>query len=485
MRSGVRSPIVNVGGIHYLRRRMSEGHPQFHELFESVKDNDADRVFRLIDSDPALLDITDARVSSPLLVAFAYGYLDLAERLIERGANVFTMNHSDMWAMKVIVRKKDALKAADRKRLLEKAIAVSAEWATEIFHAVWRRDRKAAETILKESPSQASVRLADPNGGKGFYNTLPYCGLTPLHYAVLAGDKRMVQLLLKSGAEVDAVPHGYESDSYHTPMFMVPGGCREIAEMLIEHGANPRHSTTYLSDGSRAMRKVVIAHGAAGTPLMTALYLRDFDRAIEIARDNPDVIHDRLPGSGSGTPLHLAARVGCLEVIDLLIAHGMDIDTIVDDGDTALAMASEMYCSFDVFKTLTEHGADVRVDDDKPLFYAIWQHAFGHWNYERVIRFLVEKGCVPRGLHFCAIAGNLQATKLLIELGADVNDRRDDDWPGTGGGFTPLDYCTGVAGEQAHPQVAEFLRQNGAEHASDMTSVADQKTSPYRSPNSG
>lgn len=450
---------------------MSEGHPQFHEMFQAARDGDAARVFELINADETLLNITDSNVNTPLLVAFEEKHLELAERLIERGANVFAMNHSDHWPMQLIVRKKKPLKAADRKRFVETAIAAGA-WDAEIFHAVWRRDHRAAEEILSSDPDQASVRLADPKGNKGFYNALPYCGLTPLHYAVLTGDKRMARLLLEAGAEVDAVPHGYEPDSYHTPMMMVPGGGGEIAELLIEYGANPRHSTTYLEHGGRAMRQVVIAHGAAGTPLMTALYLRDFEKAIQIASSDPSVIHDRLPGSSSGTPLHLAAQVGCTEVIDLLIGHGMDVDTVVDDGESALTMAAEMYCSLEVFKRLVKHGADIHVDDDKPLYYTVWQHAFRHWNYENVIRFLAQQGSVPRGLHFCAIAGNLPATKLLVELGADVNDTRDDGWPATNGSHTPLDYCTGVAGDQSHPNVAQFLRKHGGKHASELSEAS-------------
>ena len=88
--------------------------------------------------------------------------------------------------------------------------------------------------------------------------------------------------------------------------------------------------------------------------------------------------------------------------------------------------------------------------------------------HEKVIRFLVKKGSHPRGLHFCAQAGNLPAAKLLVELGADVNDTRDDGWPGKDAGYTPLDYCTEVAGEQSHPKLAEFLRKHGGQHASEL-----------------
>lgn len=449
---------------------MGMGHPRFHELFSAARDGDAGRLLEIATADPETLDLADSNVNTPLLLVLEQGNLALAEELITRGANLFAVNHSDRWPMKLIVRRKDALKAVDRKRLVEVAITAGA-CDQELFQAVWRRDRAAAAAVLAENPSQVSVPFATVGGDKGFYNLTRYCGLTPLHYAVLAGDTLMARLLLEAGADVDAVPYGYDQDAYHTPMMMVPGGGRKLAELLMEFGANPRHSTTYLSSASRAVRKVVLEHGAAGPPLMTALYQRDFEKAIEIARDDPTVINDRLPGSSSGTPLHSAAQVGCLKVIDLLIGHGMDVDTPGEDGDSALVLAPEMYCSFDVFRSLVDHGANIHVDDDKPLYYAVWQHAFGHWDYERVIRFLVQRGSKPRGLHFCAQAGNVRAAKLLVELGADVNDTGDDDWPGRGKGHTPLDYSAGIASEQPHPKLSAFLREHGAVHRSELSTL--------------
>ena len=445
---------------------MPQGHSRFHEVFRAARDGCTDRVLQLIDADEALLNVTDSNQNTPLLVALYRKHLELSARLIERRANVFVMNHSDRWAMGLITQR-NGLRADDRKRLVETAIAAGV-WEAEIFHAVWRRDHQRADAILSNDPAQALIRLAQPDGADGFYNALPYCGLSPLHYAVLAGDLRTVRLLLEAGADADSVPHAHASDSRHTPMMLVPSGCKAIAELLVAHGANVRHSAFYLSSGSKSMREVVVAHGAAGSPLMGALCLGEIEKAVEIARSDPAVIHDRLPGAYIDTPLHMAAQVGCAEVIDLLIGHGMDVDTPNSRGYSALTMAAELYCSFDIFKLLVQHGADIHVGQDAPLHNAVWQHAYGHWDFEKVIRFLVQVGARPRGLYHCALAGNLRAAKLLIELGADVNETRDDTWPGTNSGCTPLDYCSGVAGEQSHPALAEYLRQEGGLHASEL-----------------
>jgi ankyrin repeat protein len=446
-----------------------EAQLSYQEIYEAVKANDVKKVLSLIDADPNFLDITDSNQRTPLTVAFAYQRFEIARKLIERGANLFAMNHSLKWGMLYIVER-DGLSDTLRHELLEAAIAAGV-WEDELFHHVWRRDIQNVESILESDPSRVSVRLADVDGTTGFYNALPYCGLTPLHYAVIACDEAMVRCLLQSGAEVDAIPHGRESDSRYTPMYFVPDGGEGVAEILIEYGADPNHTTLYLSGGSKSMQKVVVANGAGGTPLFAALTVGDFEEASKLIRDNPNVINDRLPDSRVNTPLHLAAKVGAFEIVELLIEHGMDVDTPTSRGFTPLSLAPEMYCSLEMFQLLVEKGADVRAGNDSPLRAAIWQHAYGHENYESVIRFLVEKGSKPRGLHHCARGGNLAFTKLILELGADVNETSDFAFYSkriSFDGNTALDYCTGVVGDQKHPEIAELLIEHGGKHGAEI-----------------
>lgn len=450
----------------HITLTMNDSTPQ-ESVFAAAIDGNLERVMELIDAVPTLLNATNARKNTPLVFALDQRHLDLAQALIERGANVFVVDHSDYWAMRYIVER-NSLRRDDRVRLVEAAIGAGV-WDSELFHAVWRRDHARAKQILAEDPAQASIKLADRDGEDGFRSaTLPYCGLSPLHYAVLAGDKRMTRVLLEAGAEVDAVPHGQAADSPYTPMTFVRRYCEDIAQMLVDFGANVRHSTSYLSSASKAVRKVVIANGGAGTPLLTALCLKDMDKAAEIVRNDASAIHDRLEGAYVDTPLHMAVRAQSVEVIQALVAQGMDVDTPSSGGYTALAMASELYAPLNVFKALVELGADVRVDGDAPIYGAIWQHVYRHWDYESVIRYLAAQGSRPKGAFHCGHAGNLKAAKLLVELGADVNETSDDDWPCEGSGFTALDYCTGVAGDQQSPRLAKFLREHGGMHASEL-----------------
>ena len=433
----------------------------YQEIFHAVRDGKTDVVLELIDEDETLLNIMDGNKSTPLTRAFAYQRLELARLLIERGANVFAMNHSDKWGMRSIVEH-DGLTEPDRKQLVETAIAAGVS-EQDIFHAIWRSDHDRAAATLADDPSQASVYNSVSYGSKGLYNNLPYCGLTPLHYAVIAGDECMAELLLAAGTEVDAVPQRYNNESRHTPMYFVPEGRGDIAQLLIDHGADVNHSPMYLTEGSEAMRKVIVANGAGGSPLLAALILGELDRAEQIIRDDPTTINYRLPGANIDTPLHMAAQAGSIPIAKLLLEQGMNVDTLSSSGKTTLTMAPEMYCPFEMIRFLVENGADIHAENDAPLYNAIWQHAYGHENCEQAIRYLAEKGARPRGLCDCARGGNLSATKLLLELGADVNETDSH-------GRTALDYCEGAGGTHAQPEIAALLREHGAQRSTSSSS---------------
>lgn len=80
----------------------------YQQIFQAVQEGDVRKVTSMIDSDASAIDISDHNSTTPLTRAFAFKRLDLAQFLIERGANLLAMNHSDRWGMRCLGAKHEA-----------------------------------------------------------------------------------------------------------------------------------------------------------------------------------------------------------------------------------------------------------------------------------------------------------------------------------------------------------------------------------------
>jgi ankyrin repeat protein len=144
------------------------------------------------------------------------------------------------------------------------------------------------------------------------------------------------------------------------------------------------------------------------------------------------------------TPLHWAAYYGHLEIAEILISRGADLDAEDPDYSTPLYLAAEQGYP-EVVKFLISKGAKVNVKSARwgytPLHRAAWgpvarrfgQHAetFGaepEEDYKEIVAFLIAKG-------------------------ADINARDND-------GKTAFDQAT----RSDKGETAALLRKNGAEH---------------------
>ena len=197
-------------------------------------------------------------------------------------------------------------------------------------------------------------------------------------------------------------------------------------------------------------------------PFAQAVAKRDRRAAIRLARADAEIIHLKLPSAyGYELPIHAAVRLKSASLAEVLLNHGANVDAPDGRGYTALFLAPELYSRLEVVKLLVEHGADIHVGADAPLWSAIWQASYRYGNTLPMVHYLVEQGSHPRGLRHAAEAGNLKVTEIVTGYGADVNEVDED-------GYTPLDYCTGIAHTfqfkqaQHRPRVAAFLRSHGA-----------------------
>jgi len=164
-------------------------------------------------------------------------------------------------------------------------------------------------------------------------------GFTPLLFAARDGDVESTRLLLDAGADVnEAAPDGT------TPLLAAAHNARdEIAAVLLERGANPNaadmsgltalHAAVWKHVGEVGLVKRLVAHGANPNA-----------RVRRPPRSLPgEIANLRSNGSLAGaTPFLLAAKVADTAVMRALANGGADPTLATDDATTALMLASGM-----------------------------------------------------------------------------------------------------------------------------------------------
>ncbi len=121
-----------------------------------------------------------------------------------------------------------------------------------------------------------------------------------------------------------------------------------------------------------------------------------------------------------GTALEVAARLGSIEICELLLSHGANPNEV---GQTAPLAVAAREGKFDVASLLIDRGAD-------PLTAS-------------------PTGVAP--LHEAAKAGDLKSVEFLIKNGANVTALTQKGWPA-------IHYAI----RQRHADVAAYLKRHGA-----------------------
>jgi ankyrin repeat protein len=212
-------------------------------IIEAIRTGDVTRVHEMLDADPRLAGTRNENGVSAVLLATYYGRNEIAEALIERGAELDIFEASAVGrAERVEEILKDRPELANEyagdgftplglasffchgevaRLLIERGADVNAaskntQLVTPLHSAVSRRQTLIAEALLAHG---ANV------------NARQQSGVTPLHQAAHNGQAEMVRLLLAHGADVQA-----RMDDGQTPLSMaLETGDTEIIDLLREH----------------------------------------------------------------------------------------------------------------------------------------------------------------------------------------------------------------------------------------------------------
>ena len=245
----------------------------------------------------------------------------------------------------------DLIQAGNRKAALDKiragadVNAAQPDGTRPVHWAVYRVDYELLDALIAKK-----AKVDVPNE----------FGSYPLTEAVKLADARMVKTLLDAGAG----PESPNPDGETALMLAIKTGDLPIVEMLVKAGVNVNvveqfhHQTPLMyaaaaGKNSGAMVKLLLSKDA--NPKPRALYS---DWPSQITSEP----RAQYRPAGGLTALLYAARDGCYDCVEALIAAGTDVNVPTPEGVTPLMIALDNDHT-DVAKLLLDHGANPNVWD--------------------------------------------------------------------------------------------------------------------------
>ncbi|KAG5661365.1 hypothetical protein KAF25_005487 [Fusarium avenaceum] len=219
-------------------------------------------------------------------------------------------------------------------------------------------------------------------------------GMTPLMYAVVLGDTKTVDVLIKAGASVHKrTPFGHTVLYYASSL--PASTCATVVDLLLAAGANAH--AAFPSDWS-------VLHTAA-----------IYDNTTMVHRIIQEGVSPEYFGPRGNRPIHYAASENSEKVVRLLHEKGVDINVLADNGLSPLGVAIQANTP-DTQLALLELGADYLVTGKWGTIF----HLAAYWGNEVTFRTL--SGVKLRGLDIHARDAKGLTASSLFEDRYDMTD---------------------------------------------------------------
>ncbi|TWW78254.1 Ankyrin-3 [Takifugu flavidus] len=259
-------------------------------------------------------------------------------------------------------------------------------------------------------------------------------GFTPLHIACKKNRVKVMELLLKHGASIQAVTESGLTP-IHVAAFM---GHENIVHALTHHGASPNTTNvrgeTALHMAARAGQADVVRYllknGAKvetkSKDDQTALHISSRLGKVDIVQQLLQCGASANAATTSGyTPLHLAAREGHQDVAVMLLENGASLSSSTKKGFSPLHVAAK-YGKMEVASLLLHKRAAPDAAGKSGLTPL---HVAAHYDNQRVALLLLDQGASPHSaakngytpLHIAAKKNQMDIGTTLLEYGADIN----------------------------------------------------------------
>ncbi len=283
-----------------------------------------------------------------------------------------------------------------------------------VFQSIRRGDHQLLANLLQQA-TPANLRADD--------------GTTPLAYAALWGDQRMVQLLLDAGADPNAANrHGATALIYgagdlgkvqsllradadpnaksklgNTPLIVAAAypQSTSVIELLLAHGAeldatNNRGNTALrnaITVGDLKTVKLLLLHGAAINGGRNATS----DLAVAAERGHLEIVQLLLDhgadvnAKGGRHALHAALLAQKPAIARLLLKHGAQLDRRLSPGDvpTIVLSAYTEFGDTTVAREMIKLAPDLDATNEYHESAVVWAHRRGH---QELIDLLREAG---------------------------------------------------------------------------------------------
>ena len=264
----------------------------------------------------------------------------------------------------------------------------------------------------------------------------------PFYFAAISGLNRLAERLIVAKKPQVLNFCGHKGTLLH---LAAREGHIGTARLLLAHGADINSRTDYATSPHIAslQRHSQGLESHSERPLNSGLdAIDDIENTLLDTNVNvgSEEISDADLGLGESrcTPLHLAASEGHLDICRMLLQLNAYVRVRNKNGNTALHFAASGG-HLEVTHMLLQRGADINSRNKEgltPLQRASQGMRKGYLN---IMHLLLDYGanCSARdksgntALHFAVSNGHFEATRMLLERGADVNSQNDK-------GLTPL-----------------------------------------------